>query len=254
MFCKLFSYYISNFNYNNIYYILSKVKKKLQKLLLFSQIHPSPKGKGLLWQEDKKDIVKSILLNKIGKTPYKIFARKCEIRKVNHSEATQFLDNNHLQGKCISSQHYGLYFNNELVCLLSISKSRFSKKYEWEITRFCNKNYYSIVGGFSKLLKHFIKNHNPNNIVTYADKRLSLGGLYLKNDFKYLQDTPPNYYYFYNTKDYVLFNRIAFQKHKLEKKLKTFSPERTEWENMMDNGYDRIWDCGNMVFEWKKEG
>ena len=44
-------------------------------------------------------------------------------------------------------------------------------------------------------------------------------------------------------------SRIQFQKHKLKDKLETFDPNITEWENMKANGYDRIWDCGNMVFE-----
>jgi len=44
-----------------------------------------------------------------------------------------------------------------------------------------------------------------------------------------------------------------FQKHKLEKMLDTFNPNLTEFENMKMNGYDRIWDCGNVKFVWNKE-
>jgi len=31
--------------------------------------------------------------------------------------------------------------------------------------------------------------------------------------------------------------------------LETFNPDLTEWENMKVNGFDRIWDCGNLVFK-----
>jgi len=42
---------------------------------------------------------------------------------------------------------------------------------------------------------------------------------------------------------------MNFQKHKLKTILPTFDPTLTEWENMKNNGYDRIWDCGNG--KWK---
>ena len=35
---------------------------------------------------------------------------------------------------------------------------------------------------------------------------------------------------------------------KLKNKLESFNSELSEWENMKNNGYDRIWDCGNYVF------
>ena len=55
-----------------------------------------------------------------------------------------------------------------------------------------------------------------------------------------------NYFY---TKNYShLFSRNQFQKHLLQQKLKKFDPKLSEWENMQLNGYDRIWDCGNLVF------
>lgn len=57
----------------------------------------------------------------------------------------------------------------------------------------------------------------------------------------------------YYRKGYQLLeSRIKYQKHKLLKLLKAFSPSLTEWENMKNNGYDRIWDCGNDVWIWNK--
>ena len=48
-------------------------------------------------------------------------------------------------------------------------------------------------------------------------------------------------------------SRLQFQKHMLESKLEIFDSNLTEWENMQLNGYDRIWDCGNYVYEWNKQ-
>ena len=48
------------------------------------------------------------------------------------------------------------------------------------------------------------------------------------------------------------FYRIKYQKHKLPRLLNNFDPDLTEWENMKNNGFDRIWDCGNDVWVWNR--
>ena len=76
------------------------------------------------------------------------------------------------------------------------------------------------------------------------------GNLYKTLGFEHARRTNPSYFY---TKDYRSFhNRVAFQKHKLSSKLSTFDNSKTEWENMQNNGYDRIWDCGTDVWILKE--
>ena len=195
---------------------------------------------------NKQEIVKSILLNKLGLIDNKIFARECYIEEINKDDAEKFLIENHLQG-FINGKHIGLFYKNNLVSLLTIGKPRFNKNYEWEILRFCNKNYYLVIGAFSKLLNYFITKYNVHSIISYVDLRYGLGTSYMKIGFKFLKFTQPNYYYFLKSQ-LIRFNRLNFQKAKLKKKLEKFDPDLTEWENMANNGYDRIWDCGNAVF------
>jgi len=194
------------------------------------------------WNENK-EIWKSVIKSKL-KLNEKLGARKCIIQEVTNNESKKFLDNNHLQGNVHSSLKYGLFYNDTLVSLLTISKSRFNKNYDWEITRYCNKKNLNVIGGFSKLLKYFMKNHK-GSIITYADKRYSTGELYKKNGFIELIDSPPNYFYI---KDSILFSRYIFQKHKLKNKLDIYDENLSETKNMKNNGYYRIWDCGNKVF------
>jgi len=40
--------------------------------------------------------------------------------------------------------------------------------------------------------------------------------------------------------------------NRLKNTLSNFNPKLTEWKNMQLNGYDRIWDCGNLKYEWNK--
>ena len=54
----------------------------------------------------------------------RIFARKCKIIEVDYKTAEEFLNNNHLQGNCMSSIRYGLEYDGELVSLMTFGKSR----------------------------------------------------------------------------------------------------------------------------------
>ena len=189
---------------------------------------------------NKQDIIKSILLAKMGKIKNKIYARKCIIKEVSSIEAKDFLFENHLQGS-IAGASIGLYYNNELVSILTYGKPRFNKKYDIEILRFCNKKNTIVVGGLSKLSK-YVKGY----IISYSDSRYSLGTSYKNAGFDLVESSPPSYYYL---KNFKRFSRINFQKHKLSEILENFDPTLTEWQNMQLNDYDRIWDCGNLVFE-----
>jgi len=115
--------------------------------------------------------------------------------------------------------------------------------------RFCigEKN---VVGAGGKLFNYFVKNYNPIKITSYADKRYSTkSAFYSKIGFELKNDnTGPNYWYF--NRSMVRFHRFSFRKSELHKKLQSFDPSMTEWENMQLNGYDRIWDCGNLKYVW----
>lgn len=197
---------------------------------------------------NKKELVKSIIQNKIGIST-KIHARKCEIKEITNNQKSEFVETNHIQGNDKSSIRIGLFFNNELVSIMTFCKSRFDKNIEYEMSRFCNKLNTSVVGGASKLFNYFVSTYKPKSVVSYCDKRFFNGKVYINIGMKLDNITPPNYYYFHKN-NCVPINRIRFQKHKLSSILKSFNPDLTEWQNMQLNGYDRIWDCGNLKYVW----
>lgn len=200
----------------------------------------------------KKNAWKSLILSRLNKTQHKVFARKCIIVNLDSVTKNKFLNINHIQGEDKASHKYGLTYNDELVAVITFTQSRFNKNYQWECSRFCVKNNYSVVGGFSKLLKNFIREVNPENIISYCDKRYSIGNLYIKNDFEELSDSAPGYFYFKNMSKKIL-TRYQCQKHRLCKFLEKFDSNLTEWENMKNHGYDRIWDCGCKRFVWTQK-
>lgn len=193
----------------------------------------------------KQTIWKSIIASTLNKSN-RIFARKCEI--VTIDKPIEFLIENHLQGNCNSSIAYGLQYDGKLVCLATFGKARYSKQYDYELLRFCNKLNVNVIGGFSRLLTHFRKIHK-GSIVTYADRRLSFGNVYNKNNFKFSHASRPNYFYW---KGEEWHSRDYFQKHKLSKLLEKFDQKLTELENMRMNGWHQIHDCGNLVYMLEK--
>lgn len=202
---------------------------------------------------NKKEIVKSRILNIIGKTQSKIWARKCEIREVNNNESLVFLEKNHIQGKMGAKIKLGLYFENKLVSLMTFGNLRKnlgqnSEEETYELLRFCNKLNTSVIGGASKLFKFFIKNYDPKYVTSYADRRWSMGELYQKLNFNFKHNTNPNYFYVRADKRE---NRFKYRKDVLVKQ--GFDSSKTEREIMKERGYNRIYDCGCMKFEWKKE-
>ena len=194
----------------------------------------------------KQKIWKSIIKNRLGQSS-RIYARKTEVAQITSKDKKQFLIDNHLQGDCASSVNLGLYLGDELVSVMTFGRSRYDKKVDWELLRFCNKVGYSVVGGGSKLLASF-RRENDGSIISYADKRRSTGGLYKALGFELSHESPPNYWY-WKIGSMKLESRIAYQKHKLKDKLDTFDSELTEYENMYANKYRKIYDCGNQV--WK---
>ena len=192
----------------------------------------------------KKDLVLSQLNNLLGINTQRFYARKCEIKELGASVKDAFLEENHMQGKDKSSVKYGLFYKGELVSVMTVVKPRFNKKYEWELSRFCSKRGCNVVGGASKLFKHFILAYNPKSIITYSDKSHTKGIMYEKLGFVNVYDTQPNYVW---NKGNIVLTRYQTQKKRLIAQGYTGN---TEVEIMHNRKFNRIYDCGNKVWLW----
>ena len=194
-------------------------------------------------QEIVKDRIKSIL----GLEKNKIYARKCELKEIDFKVSNEFLESNHLQGGDNASIRYGLFYEGELVSVMTFGKPRFNKNYNWELIRFASKLGVQVIGGASKLLKHFINNHQ-GTIVSYADRRYSIGNLYKAIGFSFKEKTNPNYWWCKYKKK---LSRYQCQKHRLKDLLgDKYNPDWTEDQNMINADYDKVYDCGNLVYQY----
>lgn len=197
-----------------------------------------------IWEDDwkyKNDIIKSILLNRLGKS-ISIGARKCEIKEVSSKLSKEFLNDNHIQGWCVSKYRFGLFYKDELVNLITFSKGRTnlnSNKDEYELVRYCNKLNTNIVGGLSKLYKHFLKIENPRVLISYCDQDLFKGHSYIKLGMQ-LDSYSINYQW---CDGKIRWNRWNFRKDKLVKE--GFNKNMSEYKIMMSRGWYRCWGSGN---------
>ena len=190
----------------------------------------------------KNAIVKSRILGLLNKNT-KIFARKTICKEISYNESKNFLNENHIQGNCISKYRYGLFFNDELVSVMTFGKSRYSN--EFELLRFCNKLNTNVIGGASKLFKHFLNDHNEiNEIVSYADRRWSKGNVYNKLNFNLISISKPSYFYVINK---MRYNRINFQKHKI---INNTNKNLSEHDIMFNDKIYRIYDCGTLKYKF----
>jgi hypothetical protein len=228
------------FEFNGLYYHSNKFKEAnyhLGKTKYFKEsgiriIH--------IWEDDwsfKRDIIVSQIRNWIGVTENRIFARKCKVKEISESKiVTRFLEENHIQGKVNSILKLGLYYNDELVSLMTFDHSEGRKKMEsvdWNINRFCNKINYNIIGGASKLFKHFMNNYDVKRVISYSDSDWSLGGLYESLGFIKVNEGNPDYKYIFEGKR---IHKSRFRKSNTgmsENKLnllKVYDCGKTKWE------------------------
>jgi hypothetical protein len=199
----------------------------------------------------KQDIVKSRVKNLLGLSNDKIFARKCVIKEVKTENKTKFLDENHIQGSVGSSVNLGLYYKDELVSIMTFGSLRknMGRNFidgHYELLRFCNKLDSNVIGGASKLFKHFINNYNPIEVISYADRRWSQGGLYDNLGFEFIKNSVPNYFYVVKGKR---MNRYNFRKDILVKE--GYDADKSEREIMSGRKIYRIYDCGNKLYRIK---
>lgn len=204
------------------------------------------------WVHNTPDILKSMILNWAGASPMKIFARKCEVRPVSGSVGRKFLISSHIQGNSPFSVGYGLYYEDKLVSLMTFGHKRGcvgkvedkGSVSEWELIRFCSAINTNVVGGASKLLKHFIRTHNPSTIYSYASRDISVGNVYKTMGFV-SDDKITQSYWYIDPNTLQRYHRTSFTKDRIVKL--GWKPDKIGWTEsqvMSEHGYLQIYDSG----------
>ena len=178
-----------------------------------------------------------------------VYARKCEVQELQKKEADEFLNKYHLQGSTKQLQYaYGLFYNDELVEVMTFGEPRYNKNYEYELLRLCTRTGLKVIGGADKLLSCFEEQVKPMSIISYCDLSKFSGEVYEKLGFTLVNQTPPTKHW-YNEKtkrhitDNLLRQRGFDQLHKAN-----YGKGTDNEQLMLGAGYVEIYDCGQLVF------
>jgi hypothetical protein len=208
---------------------------------------------------NSQNVCKSIIKQRLH-LGVRIAGRKCKVVEVKNIILKNFLNENHLQGWVNGSRAFVLKYNNEIVAAMTFGKPRYNKNFEWELLRLAYKNDIVVMGGSQKLWAFTLQQLQPTSIVSYCDRRWFTGKVYEKLGFTLKSKGKPTYWY----TDYVSrFHRSRFIKSKaikaaldMDNSLYTINnlnimTEKEITKNIL--GLDRIWDCGQDTWVWKKQ-
>jgi hypothetical protein len=196
---------------------------------------------------DKKDIIKSNILNSLNKISVKIDSRKCVVKEVNSKNSKDFLDTNHIQGGIDSDIKLGLFHHDELVFLMIFNSTQLVTS-DFELLRFCCKLNTMVIGGAIKLIKYFVDNYKPKAILTFADRSWLNSNLYLNLGFKIICKTKPNYDYVINGER---INKKVFEKDVLIKE--NIDVNKIVYKSMKERCYFKIFDSGSIKFVYTND-
>lgn len=203
-----------------------------------------------IWDWDNKEKI----INNILNSSTKIGARKCVVKEVDIEEANSFINKYHLQNNIKSQIRIGLYYNNDLVSIMTFGEPRYNKNYEWELLRYCSNCI--IIGGAEKIFNYFVIKYNPNSILSYCDFSKFNGDVYNKLGFKKLRFNSPSLHW-YNTKTGKhitnnLLNQRGFDQL-FGREYGEFGKGTSNKELMLQHGFIQIYDCGQITYVWEKK-
>lgn len=205
-----------------------------------------------------RTVIQAMLRNLLHKNEYRIYARNCTVRTIQSSAASQFLNENHRQGTAGAAVRYGLFYQDELVAVMTFGKMRNSIGTDrtdlsdcWELVRFCTKLDTSVVGGASKLFKQFLRDYQPARVRSFSDRAHTRGDLYPQLGFKLVRASDPGYVWVDSRTD-ISYHRYSAQKQNIQKFLHDpdIDLNKTEKQIMEEHGFLQVFDSGTILWEY----
>ena len=134
---------------------------------------------------------------------------------------------------------------------MTFGKPRYNKKYEYELLRLCSHPDYIVVGGASKIFKHFIKNYNPKSIISYCDISKFSGEVYTSLGFTLLGNPRPSKHWYNEEFDKHITDNFLRQRG-FDQLFGTDFGKGISNEDLMHlAGFLEIYDCGIDTYIWK---
>lgn len=180
-----------------------------------------------------------------------LYARRLTLNPITKQTANQFLDEFHYQNSCYGNfVNLGLYQGEQLIQVMTFGKPRYNKNYQWELLRLCTRPDSYVVGGAERLFKHFVREYNPESIISYCDVSKFSGDVYERLGFSLLrQSKPQKIWNKKNSTQYITDNLL--RQRGADQLIGTHDGKGTDNEEIMvREGWLPVYDCGQKVFIW----
>lgn len=201
--------------------------------------------------ELNQSVVEKTLLHVLGVSK-KVYARNTEVVEVDASTAADFFTANHIQGFAKGCVSVGLEHDGTLIAAMSFSPLNSHRGIPAdpstvELRRYASTG--SVVGGASRLFQAYLgANPGVTKVISYSDNRMFTGEMYGKMGFTNSGTSRPDYFYVRNPFK-VRHRKSNFTREKLAL-IAGFDPMKTEKDNMVAMGWNRIYDCGKTKWTW----
>lgn len=177
-----------------------------------------------------------------------IYARNCEVRDVNSNIASQFINAYHLQNDAKCSIRLGLYYNDDLVSIMTFDKPRYNTNFDFEIIRYCSKA--NVIGGADKLFNHFCRRYPNVKIISYCDLSKFSGNTY--ESLGFIRASLVNvskHWYNQQTGEHITDNLLR-QRGFDQLFNESYGKGTSNEQLMLEHGFVEIYDCGQVRYEY----
>jgi hypothetical protein len=209
-----------------------------------------------LWEDQwyfHNEKIRSKIISLMGMTK-RIHGRETNLIQIDNKQLMEFLTENHLNVAIKGKYKYGLLKDEQLVAVMSFSKGRqIVRENEifnsFELLRFCNKLDTTVVGGFSKILHHFIKIQNPDDVMTYVDCDWSDGQSFLAQGFE-IAEIMPAFEFWLNMKTGEReYPHIVLRQHEISE----LANEKDKSSFLEKHGYKKVYNSGSYKLLLKRK-
>lgn len=199
--------------------------------------------------EDQNKIINSLSPRK------SVPARKCTVKNISVEPVDDFLNRYHFQDTCKGQiVRLGLYYQGELVEVMTFGKPRYNKQYQWELLRLCTKSDVCVVGGAERLYRYFLLHYNPTSIISYCDMSKFNGDVYTRLGMTLLKTTnPTRHWYHPNLRIHVTDNLLRQRgfDQLCGKIFGCFGKGTSNEALMIQNGFVEVYDAGQSTYIWE---
>ena len=181
----------------------------------------------------------------------RIFARNCQVTEVSPKTVVDFINMNHIQQDARGAKAaYVLEYDGKIVSTMTFSEPRYNKNYQWELLRLCTASEYAIIGGPSRMFKQFVKDHDPDSVISYCDRAKFSGDVYTNIGMKLHHTTSPSKIWSKDSKK--ITDNLLRQRGYDQLFNANYGKGTSNEQLMLEHGWLPVYDCGQSVYVYER--